>query len=125
MGDLAGGPRTGAQGWTRQSAISSSDIDMPMPTCLTLLTFFLRLPLALMDPILSFTSVKPVKLVPTSGCAFLDRIMCDGSIYSVFKKEYAEAKKNGNVDEKTANPINASLFTLILQWALEEMNIFV
>jgi hypothetical protein len=42
-----------------------------------------------------------------------------------YKKEYAEAKKEGKVDEKAADPVNASLFTLILKWALEEMNIFV
>lgn len=48
----------------------------------------------------------------------------DGFI-AAYKKEHTEAKKNGQVDEKASDPVNASLFTLILKWALESMNIFV
>ena len=42
-----------------------------------------------------------------------------------YKKEYSEAKKEGKVDEKAADPINAGLFTKILQWAVASLNIFV
>jgi len=44
---------------------------------------------------------------------------------AAYKKEHAGAKKEGNVDEREADPINASLFTLICKWAVEEMNIFI
>ena len=40
---------------------------------------------------------------------------------AAYKKEHAGAKKEGNVDEREADPINASLFTLICKWAVEEM----
>ena len=43
---------------------------------------------------------------------------------SAFKKETAEAKKHGQLDEQEADPIPRSLFRLILKWALEENNIF-
>jgi hypothetical protein len=44
---------------------------------------------------------------------------------AAYKKEHAGAKKEGNVDEKEADPINASLFALICKWAVEQMNIFI
>ena len=47
------------------------------------------------------------------------------SFITSYKKEYSEAKKEGKVDEKAADPINAGLFTLILQWAVASLNIFV
>ena len=34
-----------------------------------------------------------------------------------FKKEAADARSHGNVDEKSADPISFTLFRLILQWA--------
>ena len=42
-----------------------------------------------------------------------------------YKKEHADAAKDGNVDSREADPINSSLFMLICQWALEDMNILV
>ena len=47
------------------------------------------------------------------------------SFIASYKKEFSEAKKAGKVDEKAADPINASLFTLILTWAVGCLNIFV
>ena len=44
---------------------------------------------------------------------------------AAYKKEHAGANKEGNVDEREADPINASLFALICKWAVEEMNIFI
>ena len=41
-----------------------------------------------------------------------------------YKKEFAEARK-GNTDEKEADAINSALFKLLLQWAVEEGNLFV
>ena len=38
------------------------------------------------------------------------------SFMASYKKEYSEAKKEGKVDEKAADPINAGLFALILQY---------
>ena len=43
---------------------------------------------------------------------------------SAFKKETAEAKQDGQLDEQEADPIPRSLFRLILEWALAENNIF-
>ena len=42
-----------------------------------------------------------------------------------YKKEFVEAKKEGNTDEKEANVINNTLFELLLQLALQEGNLFV
>jgi hypothetical protein len=42
-----------------------------------------------------------------------------------FKKEAADARSRGNMDEKSADPISFSLFRLILTWAIERGNIFV
>ena len=47
------------------------------------------------------------------------------SFLGSFKKEAADARSRGNVDEKSADPISFSLFRLILKWSLEEGNIFV
>ncbi len=44
---------------------------------------------------------------------------------AAYKKEHAGAKKDGNVNEREADPINASLFTLICKLAVKEMNVFV
>jgi hypothetical protein len=41
-----------------------------------------------------------------------------------FKKETADARSKGNVDEKSANPISYSLFHLILIWAIDQGYIF-
>jgi hypothetical protein len=42
-----------------------------------------------------------------------------------YKKEFAEAKKEGNTDKKEADAINSTLFKLLLQWSVEEGNLFV
>ena len=42
-----------------------------------------------------------------------------------YKKEYADAKKDGRVEENDAEPITADLFCLMCQWALEENNVYV
>ena len=47
------------------------------------------------------------------------------SFLSSFRKEIADARSRGNVDEKSADPISFSLFRLILTWAIERGNIFV
>ncbi|KAL9181723.1 hypothetical protein ACHAXT_012066 [Thalassiosira profunda] len=44
---------------------------------------------------------------------------------SAYRKEYTAAKKEGKVDEKDADPITISLFSLICQWAVDEGNTFV
>jgi len=41
-----------------------------------------------------------------------------------YKKEFPEAKKEGNTDEKEADAINSTLFKLLLQWSVEEGNLF-
>jgi len=41
-----------------------------------------------------------------------------------FKKETATAKSEGQLDEQEADPINPTLFRCILQWAIENKNIF-
>jgi hypothetical protein len=57
--------------------------------------------------------------LPTEYYERIDKFM------GAYKKEHAGAKKEGNVDEREADPINASLFTLICKWAVEEMNLLV
>jgi hypothetical protein len=47
------------------------------------------------------------------------------SFYACYKKEWAEQKKRGNVNEREADTINSALFRLLLQWAIEEGNVFV
>jgi hypothetical protein len=47
------------------------------------------------------------------------------TFYACYKKEWAEQKKRGNVDEKEADAINSTLFRPLLQWAIEEGNVFV
>ncbi|CAB9498884.1 unknown protein (Partial), partial [Seminavis robusta] len=42
-----------------------------------------------------------------------------------YKKEFAQAKKQGSVDEQEADPITFSLYSLILDWAVESNNVFV
>ena len=42
-----------------------------------------------------------------------------------FKKEYAQAKKQGTTDEKEADAVSSTLLSLLVLWAVEEGNIFV
>jgi hypothetical protein len=56
--------------------------------------------------------------LPTEYYERMDKFM------AAYKNEHAGAKKDGNVDEREADPINASLFMLICKWAVKEMNIF-
>jgi hypothetical protein len=42
-----------------------------------------------------------------------------------FKKEFAQAKKQGNTDEREADAVSSSLFSLLVLWAVEEGNVFV
>ncbi len=42
-----------------------------------------------------------------------------------FKKEFAQAKKQGNTDEKEADAVSSTLLSLLVLWAVEEGNIFV
>ena len=42
-----------------------------------------------------------------------------------FKKEFAQAKKQGNTDKKEADAISSTLLSLLLLWAVDEGNIFV
>jgi hypothetical protein len=41
-----------------------------------------------------------------------------------YKKLFIKAKKEGEVDEKEADPIPVSLYQMILRWSIEENNIF-
>jgi hypothetical protein len=42
-----------------------------------------------------------------------------------FKKEFAQAKKQGNTDEREADAVSSTLLLLLVLWAVEEGNIFV
>ena len=48
-----------------------------------------------------------------------------GTFMFCYKKDFAEAKKYGNTDEKEADAINSTLFKFLLQWAVQEGNLFV
>jgi len=56
--------------------------------------------------------------LPTEYYEKIEKFVAD------YKKGHAGAKKEGNVDEREADPINASLFTLTCKCAVEEMNLF-
>ena len=45
------------------------------------------------------------------------------SFLQSFKKETAKAKKEGNLDEKQADPISFTLYRLILSWSLSQGNL--
>ena len=47
------------------------------------------------------------------------------SFLASYRKELADAKSQGNVDEKSADPISFSLFRQILSWAIDDGNVFV
>jgi hypothetical protein len=47
------------------------------------------------------------------------------SFLASIRKEIADARSRGNVDEKSADPISFYLFRLILTWAIERGNILV
>ncbi len=42
-----------------------------------------------------------------------------------FKKEFAQAKKQGNTDEREADAVSSTLLSLIVTWAVEDGNVFV
>ena len=42
-----------------------------------------------------------------------------------FKKEAADARSRGNVEEKSADPISFTLYRMILEWAIAEGNVLV
>ena len=41
-----------------------------------------------------------------------------------YKKIFIKAKKDGDVDEREADPIPVSLYQMILRWSIEENNMF-
>jgi hypothetical protein len=59
------------------------------------------------------------KSMPSSYYSEMDTFLTS------FKKEEANAKSEGNVDERAADPISFTLFRQILKWALDSGNIFV
>ena len=59
------------------------------------------------------------KILSTNYYAEMDSFLVS------FKKEAADARSQGNVDEKSADPITFSLFRMILNWAVEQGNLFV
>lgn len=58
-------------------------------------------------------------LLPAKVYAMYDKFMAG------YKREYTVAKKKGNVDEMSADPIPVGLFRLLLNWALDCNNIFI
>jgi hypothetical protein len=44
---------------------------------------------------------------------------------SAFKQEFAYQKKKGNVEEREADAISSTLFTMLMKWAVQEGNVFV
>jgi hypothetical protein len=57
--------------------------------------------------------------LPTEYYKRMDKLMV------AYKKEHAGVKKDGNINEREADPINDNLSMLICKWAVEEMNVFV
>ena len=44
---------------------------------------------------------------------------------AAYKREYADQKKEGNVDEREADAISSTLLTMLMKWAVLEGNVFV
>jgi hypothetical protein len=44
---------------------------------------------------------------------------------AAYKREFADQKKKGNVDEREADAISSTLFTMLMKWAVREGNVFV
>ena len=44
---------------------------------------------------------------------------------AAYKREFADQKKKGNVDEREADAISSTLFTMLMKWAVQEGNVFV
>lgn len=62
------------------------------------------------------------KVEETLPLCYLDGI---NSFLKCYKKETVKAKQKGTISEEEADPIPFNLYYLILQWSLEENNIFV
>jgi hypothetical protein len=82
------------------------------------------------DKIYSFTHMRKMHDAILFGARTIKKTLSSSyytemdSFLSSFKKETADAKSKGNVDEKSADPISYSLFRLILTWAVDQGNIF-
>lgn len=48
-----------------------------------------------------------------------------GHLHALLQEGIAEAKKEGNTDEKVTNATNKTLFKLLLEWDVTEGNLFV
>jgi len=44
---------------------------------------------------------------------------------AAYKREFADQKKKVNVDEREADAISSTLFTMPMKWAVQEGNVFV
>lgn len=62
------------------------------------------------------------KLLKSIVCGFLFQ---DGHVHALLQEGIAEAKKEGNTDEKVTNATNNTLFKFLFEWDVTEGNLFV
>ena len=83
------------------------------------------------DKIYSFTHMRRMHDAILFGARMVKKVLSStyysemDSFLSSFKKEAADARSKGHVDEKSADPICFTLFRLILGWAIERGNLYV
>ena len=83
------------------------------------------------DKMFSYTHMRKIHDAILFGARTVKKVLSStyytemDSFLLSFKKENADARSKGNVDEKSADPITYSLFRTILTWAVEQKNILV
>ena len=79
--------------------------------------------------IYSYTHMRKINDAILFGARTVNEILSSSyysemdSFLTKFKKETADTRSRGKMDEKSADPISFSLFRLILTWAIERGNI--
>ena len=80
--------------------------------------------------LLSYTNVRKFKDAILWGAKITDTLLPMSfhqqmeRFLNSYKKEEVQAKKIGNVDERSADPIPVSLYKLILEWTIDNDNVF-
>lgn len=78
------------------------------------------------DKLYSYTHMRKTHDAVLFGASTVRQILSSqyyvemDSFLRSFKKEAADARSRGNVDEKTADPISFTLYRMILEWAVAE-----
>ncbi len=83
------------------------------------------------EKLFSFTHMRKTHNAVLFGASTVKQILSSqyyvdmDSFLPSFKKEAADARSRGNVDEKSADPISFTLYQIILEWAVAQGNVLV